>query len=179
MNRLYKLNKLKFQAFFSCLSCFIQSKKQNHVPANLRPSIIRWEDTTEFKFPITEGDVIKVYDGDTFTIASKMPYEHSPLYRFSVRLRGIDAPEMISRNEDEKIMALEARNALANMILHKKVLLKKIENEKYGRILADVYLEDCNINQWLLEERYAIPYEGRTKHPPKSWLHYRHTGEFL
>ncbi len=34
---------------------------------------IRWEDTVEFTFPITNGYVIKVYDGDTITIASKLP----------------------------------------------------------------------------------------------------------
>ena len=44
-------------------------------------NIIRWEDTIEFKFPVYSGKVIKVYDGDTITIASKMPYENSPLYR--------------------------------------------------------------------------------------------------
>ena len=46
---------------------------------------IKWEDTVEFTFPITGGRVIKVYDGDTITIASKLPYEESPMYRLSVR----------------------------------------------------------------------------------------------
>ena len=47
---------------------------------------IKWEDTTEFTFPITGGKVIKVYDGDTITIASKLPYNESPIYRLHVRL---------------------------------------------------------------------------------------------
>ena len=54
---------------------------------------IKYEDTVEFTFPITEGKVIKVYDADTITIASKLPYKESPIYRLSVRLNGIDAPE--------------------------------------------------------------------------------------
>ena len=162
----------------SCFACY----KPNYltvipccnIPNKNAKSVIQWEDTKEFTFPIHEGIVIKVYDGDTLTIAAKMPYANSPLYRFPVRLRGIDAPEIKTVNEDEKIMALEARNALATMILHKNVLLKNIGNEKYGRILADVYLEDLYINEWLLKEHYAIPYYGGTKHPPKSWLEYRH-----
>ena len=54
---------------------------------------IKWEDTIEFTFPIKGGRVIKVYDADTITIASKLPYDKSPLYRLSVRLNGIDTPE--------------------------------------------------------------------------------------
>jgi hypothetical protein len=37
-------------------------------------SDIKWEDTQEFTFPIKGGKVIKVYDGDTITIASKLPF---------------------------------------------------------------------------------------------------------
>ena len=55
---------------------------------------IKWEDTVEFTFPIFCGRVIKVYDDDTITIASKLPYEQSPMYRLSVRLNGIDTPEI-------------------------------------------------------------------------------------
>jgi len=32
--------------------------------------------------PIKHGRVIKVYDGDTITVAARMPYPKSPLYRF-------------------------------------------------------------------------------------------------
>ena len=35
-------------------------------------SNIKWDDTVEFTFPILGGRVIKVYDGDTITIASKI-----------------------------------------------------------------------------------------------------------
>ena len=157
---------LWISSMFNCCNCFAFHNKKNH--------IIKWEDTTEFIFPIEEGIVIKVYDGDTFTIAAKMPFSNSPLFRFPVRLRGIDAPEIKGTTEDEKIMAIEARDALANKILHKKVTLKNRGNEKYGRILADVYLDYFCINEWLLKERYVVAYDGGTKNSPKSWLEYRH-----
>ena len=41
--------------------------------------------------------------------------------------------------------------------------------EKYGRILADVYLGDLHINQWMLDNKHAIPYDGGTKHRPDEW----------
>jgi len=138
---------------------------------------LKWEDTVEFTFPIQEGYVIKVYDGDTITIASKLPYIESPLYRFHVRLNGIDTPELKGTTEDEKTAAKQARDALSQLILHKKVTLRNVQNEKYGRILAEVYLDNVCINEWLIKERYAVKYDGGTKHIPTSWLKYKIVGE--
>lgn len=138
---------------------------------------IKWEDTVEFTFPIVGGRVIKVYDGDTITIASKLPFKDSPLYRLSVRLNGIDTPEIKGKTEDEKTAAKITRDALATLILNKVVILKNIQTEKYGRILADVYLGEIHINEWLLKERYAVKYDGDTKKIPASWLKYRVSGE--
>ena len=139
--------------------------------------IIKWEDTTPFTMPITGGQVIKVYDGDSITIAAYLPIENSPLYRFSVRLNGIDTPEIKGKNEDEKTSAKEARDALSKLILHKTIILKNVGTEKYGRILADVYLNDLCINDWLIKEKYAVKYDGGTKTSPPSWLKYKLTGE--
>jgi endonuclease YncB( thermonuclease family) len=139
--------------------------------------IIKWEDTTAFTMPITGGQVIKVYDGDSITIAAHLPIEKSPLFRFSVRLNGIDTPEIKGKNEDEKAAAKVARDALSNLILHKEIILKNVGTEKYGRILADVYLDDLCINDWLIKENYAVKYNGGTKISPTSWLKYRLTGE--
>lgn len=142
----------------------------------LSPKIISWEETEEFIFPVSSGQVIKVYDGDTFTIASKLPFSDSPIYRFSVRLNGIDAPEMKSKNTEEKICAVFARDALAELVLHKEIILKNIQTEKYGRILADVYLGELCVNHWMIRERHCVKYDGGTKVKPASWKKYRETG---
>jgi micrococcal nuclease len=140
-------------------------------------STITWKSTVEFIPPLESGIVIKVYDGDTITVASKLPFEGSPLYRFSVRLNGIDAPEIKSTSADEKNAAVEVRNILTERLLNKTVFLKNIQHEKYGRILADVYLDDVCINDWLLQERLAVKYDGGTKKTPTSWLRYKLIGE--
>jgi hypothetical protein len=44
-----------------------------------------------------------------------------------------------------------------------------LSTEKYGRLLADVYLEDLHLNAWMLEHNYAVPYDGGTKHRPVEW----------
>jgi hypothetical protein len=36
-------------------------------------------------------------------------------------------------------------------------------------MLADVYLENLHINQWMLEQQLAIPYDGGMKHRPVEW----------
>jgi len=130
------------------------------------------EDTIPFVAPITGGNVIKVYDGDTITIASKLPYDSSPLYRFSVRLNGIDTPEIKGKNEEGKILAKKARDELSKMIMNKEVKLENVQTEKYGRILADVYCDGIHLNNWLIEKRYAVKYDGGTKVIPLSWMNY-------
>jgi len=137
------------------------------------PSWIEWKDTIPFIPPITEGQVIKVYDGDTITVASRLPYDGSPLYRFSVRLNGIDSPEMKGKSDDEKQAAKRAQQALSNFILHKTVALTNNKTEKYGRILSNVYCDGIHINQWMIENRYAVEYDGGTKNCPESWLKYQ------
>lgn len=163
-------------------SVFSKNQKKNLSENYMDDGVdIKWEDTTEFTFPIKGGRVIKVYDGDTITIASKLPFIGSPLYRLSVRLNGIDTPEIKGKTEDEKTAAKNARDALSGLILNKYVSLQNIQSEKYGRILADVYLGNVlnatHVNQWMIDNRYAVSYEGKTKTPPNSWLKYQETGE--
>jgi len=148
---------------------------------NMDGDDIQWSDTCEFTLPIKGGRVIKVYDADTITIAAKLPlnYDEAPLYRFSVRLNGIDAPEIKGKGitDQEKTAAVEAQKFVSNLILNKYVTLKNVQNEKYGRILADVYIGDIHLNSLLLQERYVVPYDGGTKKKPDSWSKYKITSE--
>lgn len=142
----------------------------NKVVPILQP--VRWEDTTPFTVPITHGQVIKVYDGDTITIASRLPYTHSPLYRFSVRLHGIDTPEIRGKevSQDQKNAAIAARNFVSKLTLGKTVDLKNIGSDKYGRVLADVYIGDIHLNKLLLDCGFARPYDGKEKKAfSESW----------
>ena len=130
---------------------------------------ITWDETIPFVPEISTGMVIKVYDGDTITIATKM-YDLLPLYRFSVRLNGIDTPEIRTHNENEKKHAIIAKNALSEKILGKMITLKNISLEKYGRVLADIYFENEHLNLWMIEQGYAVEYDGKTKEKPQKWF---------
>lgn len=125
-----------------------------------------------FSFPITEGIVVKVYDGDTITIVAKLPYDESPLYKISVRINGINCAEIKGKNDDEKQCAQIAKIEVSNMILHRKVELRNVQSEKYGRMLADVFIDNINIGEHLLNAKLAVSYDGGTKRCPKSWMNY-------
>ena len=128
-----------------------------------------YENTLPFVPPINVGKVIRVYDGDTFTMISKLPHTEGPIYRFSVRMNGIDSPEIKGKTVNEKELAKKSRDALINLILGKIVTLKNVSTEKYGRILADVYIGDLWVNEWMLENNFAVKYDGGTKERPEEW----------
>ena len=131
-----------------------------------------YKDTIPFIPPVTNGKVIKVYDGDTITIASKLPFEGSPLYRFSVRINGIDCPEMRTTNVNEKLCAKMAKDKVYDTVFNKIVELKNVKLEKYGRVLADVYLDNICLSDMLCECNLAVKYDGGTKDVPEDWLEY-------
>jgi hypothetical protein len=146
------------------------SSKIKHVDVNLMYlNNVLYKDTVTFVPPIKNGKVVKVYDGDTITIASVLPNTTEPIYRFSVRLSGIDSAEIKGKTAAEKKIAIEARDALYDFIFGKIVYLKNITTEKYGRILADVYCDNIHVNKWMLDNNLAVPYDGGTKIRPNEW----------
>ncbi len=119
------------------------------------------DECTEFNFKFEDPVwVVKVYDGDTFTIAKKMG---NVWYKFQVRVNCIDCPEIKSKDPDEKRIALQVKEYVASMILRKQVFVKNIQKDKYGRLLSDVYFHETNLAEHLLQKHYAVPYDGGTK----------------
>ena len=152
---------------------------------NISLTEANWKNTIEFVPLVAEGKVIKVYDCDTITIATKFPYlttlnESNIMYRFHVRLLGIDTPEMKTKNEDEKSIAQLAQKTLSDLILNKNVTLKNTSLDKYGRILANVYTENgVELSSWAITYRFAVSYDGGTKKSPKSWSEYYKNGTIM
>ncbi len=151
--------------------CCLSKKSMNTTMEDLEETFkgIGWDEAIPFQPDIKVGKVIKVYDGDSITVAAK-PYEKYPIYRFSVRLSGIDTPELRTKYANEKKHAIIARDALSEKILNKIVVLKNVESEKYGRVLADVYLGEENICDWMVQNNYGVMYGGKTKVKPKEWF---------
>jgi micrococcal nuclease len=113
-----------------------------------------------FNNKVIYAKCISVYDGDTVTV--KFFYRGECL-KYKIRLMGIDTPELKTRNLEEKKLSLEIKDLVQRMILNKIIKLKCYDFDKYGRILADIYISDICLNEYLLNKRFAVSYKGETK----------------
>ena len=121
----------------------------------------------EFIPPVKKGKVVKVYDGDTITIATRI--YNDPVCKFSVRVNGIDTAEMKGWLDASKKMAILARDQLTDLIYGKTVRLENVQFEKYGRLLCELYAGDVHINRWMIENHLALEYHGDTKQSFAVW----------
>ena len=132
-----------------------------------------YENLPTFTPEIKTGKIVRVYDGDTVTIATRIQIdgkEIPKIFRFSLRLRGIDSPEMKTKNQTEKALAIQSRDALSKLIMGKIMTIENVDYDKYGRILADMITpEGVNVSQWMIDNRLAVKYDGGTKHRPDEW----------
>lgn len=103
--------------------------------------------------------VVRVYDGDTVKVAG-----HD--IEIKVRLVGIDAPETSKKKrEPGQPYGRRAGKYLAGLVLNKIVNIKGYGSDRYGRILAEIYIDDKNINLEMVKTGYAEVYSGR---PPRG-----------
>jgi len=131
--------------------------------------------------------VVSVYDGDTMKCVIPV---FGGYYKFNTRISGIDTCEIRSKTEENKTLALRARDRLITLITGGKItststdFLSKSEIDKifdkdvylvwidcgkfdkYGRILVDIKI-NCDdaetVSDILIREGLAYRYSGDTK----------------
>lgn len=110
---------------------------------------------------------VKNYDGDTITF--NISYLHPIIgENISVRVNGIDTPEIKGKCEKEKIDSKRVKTFVNNELKNAKTIdLVNINREKYFRILADVVYDGKNLKQELIKNGFAVEYNGGTK--LKNW----------
>lgn len=102
--------------------------------------------------------VVGVYDGDTITVDIDLGL-YTWIRNQKIRIARINAPEIKGK---ERTKGLKSRNFLREILLNKKVIIQTIKDrkEKYGRYLAEVWLEEngkfININDLLVEKKLAV-----------------------
>ncbi len=106
---------------------------------------------------------IKNYDGDTITV--NIPKTHSLLgNKISVRVRGVDTPEIRTKDPCEKNLGRNARRLVESLLKKaERIDLENVERGKYFRIVADVVFDGRNLKEVLLEQKLAILYDGKKK----------------
>lgn len=107
--------------------------------------------------------VLKVKDGDTIDVMIDLGL--NTFSRKTIRLFGIDTPSVIKLVERSRGEA--AKDRLIDLILGKQVIIKTHLDKtgKYGRLLGEIFVDDININQLLIEENHAHAYFGGKKEP--------------
>lgn len=111
-------------------------------------------------------EVLKNYDGDTLTV--NIPGVPALIgKKISVRVAGIDTPEVRTKNKCEKEAGRIARNLVSATLKNaKKVELHNVQRDKYFRILADVIVDGRSLADVLLKNNLAYAYDGGTKTSP-------------
>jgi micrococcal nuclease len=98
--------------------------------------------------------VMRVTDGDTLTAT----IEGRPV---TVRLAGIDAPETSKGRDAGQPFAQKARSYLAERVLNRRVQIRSLGYDRYGRTLAEVFRNGANINLEMVSAGLAEVYRGR------------------
>jgi micrococcal nuclease len=118
--------------------------------------------TPKFTFKGTKcsAKCVHVYDGDTAHFVFR-PFPQAEPRRFVCRMLGYNSAEIHGSTTEEKLKAIESREALSRMILGEVVTLDLDAYDKYGRILATVYHDNVNINRWMVDNGHGKEYFGK------------------
>lgn len=104
--------------------------------------------------------VLKVYDGDTITVA--LPLDNG-IFKIRCRCARYNSAEMKSGDQGEIDKAVESRDFLSQIILDKIIIVEFGKYDKWGRPLIEMFSpgRDINYNDLMLKRGYGMPYKGR------------------
>ena len=87
------------------------------------------------------------YDGDTCTSSTGE----------KIRLACVDTPELRGKRA-EPVPAKEARDYLRELVVGRKVTIRRITTDRYGRTVAELFVNDSNVQQKLVASGHAEIY---------------------
>lgn len=127
------------------------------------------------KFELNEKiqyNVIRIVDGDTYVLEDRKGSKKK------IRIIGADTPETKHPSKGKEPFGKEATFFAKKHLLGKSVRLKfeKSKKDRYGRILAHVFLDSIHFNKMLIDSGYAkalffkpnFEYENTFKESEKS-----------
>jgi len=121
---------------------------------------------TCYDWPLRERGGEYAYDGDTiYVLIPGLPHE---IAKMSVRVRGVDTPEIRGKCPMEKELANKARDyARHSLKQERKVEFCEPEWGRYGgRVVTSVRIDGRALDQELINNGLARAYDGKTKRAP-------------
>jgi endonuclease YncB( thermonuclease family) len=106
--------------------------------------------------------IIRCHDGDTCKITiPSLPELFGD--RLSLRIAGIDTPEMKGKCEQERILALQAKVFLTHHLEQaQNIEIELIARDKY-RVLALIVANGMDLADEVIKAGLAYAYDGKTK----------------
>lgn len=106
---------------------------------------------------------VRNYDGDTIRFNLQNIHVFFG-HNIPVRVKGVDAPEMRSKDACQRDKAHLAAAVIEKTLRAAKVInLLNASPDKYFRVDADVIADGQNLAKLLLDEGLAVSYDGGTK----------------
>lgn len=102
----------------------------------------------------------RVIDGDSVVAIISLGF--NILVEEKLRLADIDAPETygVKKESEEYQKGILAKERLQELVENKDVVIRTSKTGKYGRYIAEIFIEDDQVvNQMLLEEGLVEPYK--------------------
>ena len=121
--------------------------------------------SNENLFILSPDQVVDVYDGDTFKI--DLPSMH-PLFGddLSIRLFGVDTPEMRGTTDEVKALAMQAQQLTEKALKGaSKIELRNPQRGKYFRIISEVWIDGESLADMLKAKGLAKDYDGEGARP--------------
>ena len=146
-------------------------KRTRTIPSNLR--LFGWYffllflsaqsvgQEAEFSYgSISVSRVIRVIDGDTFVVDIDQ-FPDLIGKHISVRIYGIDTPELRGKCDREKDLAVKAKERVEALLNSSEtIVLENLSRGSFFRIVADVIVDGVDLGELILNEGLAMPYRS-------------------
>lgn len=106
----------------------------------------------------------RVIDGDSIEVTLDLGF--NTYKQSSLRVMGINTPEVRTSNELEKEVGKLVAQFVLNQLQDKDLLCQYIKMDKYGgRFNGHLYIDGVSLSDILLDRGYAKPYDGTSTKP--------------
>lgn len=107
---------------------------------------------------IYKAKVEKVVDGDTIEVTIDVGFHLFTKRR--LRLLRVNTAELHAAEAEVRAKANTAKERMAELLTGRDVLIRTEKSDSFGRFLAEVWLNQLNVNDWLLTQGLAVPFKG-------------------
>lgn len=108
-------------------------------------ALFLWFTTAAFSETVITGKVVGIADGDTITVLQDKT-------QYKIRLYGIDCPE------SHQNFGTRAKQFVSDLIFNKDVRVIVHDTDRYGRNVGQVFYNDLDVNQAMVQAGYAWVY---------------------